>query len=157
MHSEVFFFFKPVNFEPKGIPFGSKSKGKLSPQSYPIQFERKWKYSFVSVPTCEVRKAFGGPTCCITHCRAKYWPLPFLKSFFFKRLQCHIIVNIKVKVALQLRTPIQHFRKDGHCFDIFFITFSKSLYIIFFFIFMLINLLQVSEETFFFKYIYKFI
>ena len=34
--------------EPNRIPFGSKSKGKLSPQSYPIQFERKWKYSFLS-------------------------------------------------------------------------------------------------------------
>ena len=31
------------------IPFGSKSKGKLSPRSYPIQFERNWKYSFLSV------------------------------------------------------------------------------------------------------------
>ena len=26
----------------------SKSIGKLSPRSYPIQFERKWKYSFLS-------------------------------------------------------------------------------------------------------------
>ena len=43
----------PVDFEPNGIPFGfpfgSKSKGKLSPRSYPIQFERKLKYSFISV------------------------------------------------------------------------------------------------------------
>ena len=31
------------------IPFGSKSKGKLSPRSYPIQFERKCKCSFLSV------------------------------------------------------------------------------------------------------------
>ena len=30
-------------------PFGSKSKGKLSPRSYPIQCERKGKYSFLSV------------------------------------------------------------------------------------------------------------
>ena len=37
------------NFEPNGILFGSKSKGRLSPRSYPIQFERKWKYSFLSV------------------------------------------------------------------------------------------------------------
>ena len=36
------------NFEPNGIPFGSKLKGKLSPRSYPIQCERKWKYSFLS-------------------------------------------------------------------------------------------------------------
>ena len=39
----------PYNFEPNGIPFGSKSKGKLSPRSYPIQHERKRKYSFLSV------------------------------------------------------------------------------------------------------------
>ena len=39
----------PFDFEPNGIPFGSKSKGQLSPRSYPIQFERKWKYSFVNV------------------------------------------------------------------------------------------------------------
>ena len=39
----------PFNFEPDGNPSASKSKGKLSPRSYPIQVERKWKYSFVSV------------------------------------------------------------------------------------------------------------
>jgi len=41
----------PFNFEPNRIPFGSKSKGKLSPRSYPFQFERKLKHSFLSVPT----------------------------------------------------------------------------------------------------------
>ena len=35
--------------EPNGTQFGSKSKGNLSPKSYPIQCERKWKYSFLSV------------------------------------------------------------------------------------------------------------
>ena len=39
----------PFDFEPNGIQFGSKSKGKLSPGSYPIQFERKWNTSFRSV------------------------------------------------------------------------------------------------------------
>ena len=39
----------PFDFEPNGIPFGSKIKEKLSPRSYPIQFERKWKYSFLSL------------------------------------------------------------------------------------------------------------
>ena len=34
----------PFDFEPNGNPFGSKSKGKLSPRSYPIQCERKGKY-----------------------------------------------------------------------------------------------------------------
>ena len=41
----------PFDFEPSGVSFGSKSKGKLTPQPYPIQFERKWKYSFLSVET----------------------------------------------------------------------------------------------------------
>ena len=38
----------PLDFEPNGNPFGSKSIGKMSPRSYPIQCERKWKYSFLS-------------------------------------------------------------------------------------------------------------
>ena len=29
----------PFDFEPNRIPFGSNSKGKLSPRSYAIQFE----------------------------------------------------------------------------------------------------------------------
>ena len=37
------------DFESNRIPFGSESKGKLSPRSYPIQSESKWKYSFLSV------------------------------------------------------------------------------------------------------------
>ena len=36
------------DFEPNGIPFSSKSKIKLSSRSYPLQLERKWKYSFPS-------------------------------------------------------------------------------------------------------------
>ena len=36
------------DFEPNEIPFGSKSNEKLSPRSYPIQCESKWKYSFHS-------------------------------------------------------------------------------------------------------------
>ena len=39
----------PFDIEPNGIPFGSESKGKLSSRSYPIQCEREWKCSFVSV------------------------------------------------------------------------------------------------------------
>ena len=41
----------PFDFEPNGLLFGSKSKGKLSTWSYPIQYERKWKTSFLSVAT----------------------------------------------------------------------------------------------------------
>ena len=37
------------DYQPNGFSFGSKSKVKLSPRSYSIQFERKWKYSFFSV------------------------------------------------------------------------------------------------------------
>ena len=36
-HGDSFTF----DFELNGIPFGSKSIGKLSPQSHPIEFERK--------------------------------------------------------------------------------------------------------------------
>ena len=39
----------PFNFDPNGIPFVPKLKGKLSLRSYPIQFERKWNTSFLSV------------------------------------------------------------------------------------------------------------
>ena len=41
----------PLDFKPNRIPFGSKSKGKLPRRSYPIQCERKGKYSFLSVRT----------------------------------------------------------------------------------------------------------
>ena len=44
----------PIDFEPNRISFGSKSKGKLSPRSYPIQFERKWKSIFPSVRNREI-------------------------------------------------------------------------------------------------------
>ena len=36
-----------IDFEPNGIPFGSKSKRKLSPRSHPSQCGRKWKHSFL--------------------------------------------------------------------------------------------------------------
>ena len=39
----------PFGFEPNEILFVSKPKRKLSPRSYSIQCERKWKYSFLSV------------------------------------------------------------------------------------------------------------
>ena len=42
----------PFNFEPNGVPFGSKSKWKVSPRSYHIQCERKWKFSFLSASNC---------------------------------------------------------------------------------------------------------
>ena len=38
----------PFDFEPNAFPFGSESKRKLSLRSYPIQYERNWKYSFLS-------------------------------------------------------------------------------------------------------------
>ena len=38
----------PIDFKPNGIPFGSKSKEKLSPRLYPILCVMKWKFSFLS-------------------------------------------------------------------------------------------------------------
>ena len=46
----------PFDFEPKGIPFGSKSKGKLSLRSYPNQFERKWNTSFLSAEAMHTKR-----------------------------------------------------------------------------------------------------
>ena len=48
----------PFDFDSNGFPFGSKSKGKLSPRSDPIQFERKWNTSFLSVCTLIPRVSF---------------------------------------------------------------------------------------------------
>ena len=47
----------PLDFEPNEIPFVSKSKGKLLPRSYPIQFERKWNASFLSAGISSVSGA----------------------------------------------------------------------------------------------------
>ena len=46
----------PLDFEQNGSQFGSKSKGKLSPRSYPIQYERKWNTSFLSVADTKTRR-----------------------------------------------------------------------------------------------------
>ena len=61
----------PFDFEPNGNPFGSKSKGKLSQRSYPIQFERKLNTSFLSV-----RLTIGGGRGCLSS-RNKYRILVF--------------------------------------------------------------------------------
>ena len=45
----------PFDFEPTG----SKPKGKLSPRSYPIPCERKWKYNFLSVASFAVTFVAG--------------------------------------------------------------------------------------------------
>ena len=39
----------PFDFEANGVPFDLKLNGKLSTRSYPIQCERKWKYSVLRV------------------------------------------------------------------------------------------------------------
>ena len=57
----------PFDFEPNRIPFGSKSKGKLSPRSYPIHCERKWKHSFLSVGTYERKKRKFNSSCDIKY------------------------------------------------------------------------------------------
>ena len=54
----------PFYFEPNGIPYGSKLKGKLSPRPYPIRFERKWMHSSLSAPHANIAK------CRLNACRA---------------------------------------------------------------------------------------
>ena len=64
----------PFDFEPNEIQFGLKLKGKLSPRSSPIQFERKRKYSFLSVSeTClwcywKTRRLFAKVFSIAEHC-----------------------------------------------------------------------------------------
>ena len=53
----------PFDFEPNGIPFVSKSKGKLSPRSYPIKYERKWKHSFLGDKNCSLYIGLGFVWC----------------------------------------------------------------------------------------------
>ena len=61
----------PFDFESNGLPFGSKSKRKLSPRSDPIEFERrKWKYSFRSVYS-STRRLREGIICRAKHCEAR--------------------------------------------------------------------------------------
>jgi len=50
------------DFELNGIPFDSRSRGKLSPRSYPIQFERNWKYRFLSA-SCPDWKNYSDGAC----------------------------------------------------------------------------------------------
>ena len=47
--------------EANGILFGSKSKRKLSPRPYPIQCERKWNNSFISVLAKCLQTLYDGP------------------------------------------------------------------------------------------------
>ena len=90
----------PFDFEPNGVPFVSKSKGKLSPWSYPIQCERKWKHNFLSV---------GGRECVTvyTHVQKKnkknnlYWYYisavstigQYEKKNIFSKIECNQIFD----------------------------------------------------------------
>ena len=56
----------PFDFEPNGIPIDSKSKGKLAPQPYTIQFERKWN-TFFSVYVYKKKNIHKDLTCIHTH------------------------------------------------------------------------------------------
>ena len=45
----------PFDFVPNGISLGSKSRGKLSPRTHNILFERKWKSSFlIALPSTRI-------------------------------------------------------------------------------------------------------
>ena len=52
----------PFDFEPNGILFGLKSKGKLSPRSYPIQCEKNWIYSFLTSLVLDIGHYFCSKT-----------------------------------------------------------------------------------------------
>ena len=53
--------------EPNGFPIGSKSKGKLSARSYPIEFESKWKYILTKKLRCSEGGAPNHPFMNVNH------------------------------------------------------------------------------------------
>ena len=71
----------PFDFEPNGVPFGSKSKGKVSPRSYPIQCERKYKYCFLTVPVFFI--GGGGRWICMIIYATVYHVNPIYFSVFY--------------------------------------------------------------------------
>ena len=78
----------PFDFEPNEIPFGSKSKGKLSP--YPIQCERKCKYSFLSVVDSRIKKLKSVAVLDEHDSRQRYRKLFHCVELFIKH---HILAN----------------------------------------------------------------
>ena len=80
------------DFEPKGIPFGSKSKGKLSPRSYSIQCERKWIHSFLSARKqckylCLLGKPYKERMAPYIGCTRQRKKTGFIPSVFFSMLK----------------------------------------------------------------------
>ena len=51
----------PFDFEQHGISFSSKSKGKLSPQLFPIRYERKLKSSLFFSLRVSLQEQINGP------------------------------------------------------------------------------------------------
>ena len=47
MEYDIDIYSFPLDYEPNGIPLGLWYKGKLSPGSYSIHFEIKWKSVFL--------------------------------------------------------------------------------------------------------------
>ena len=47
------------DFEPNGFPFGSKSKGKLSPWSYLIQYKRRLLLGFLPPESLRISQHYG--------------------------------------------------------------------------------------------------
>ena len=88
----------PFDFGPNGILFGSKSKGKLSPRPYPILFERKWKYSFISVSQIRCR------------CDHKNRSLRTDRRF-------RDVITIVVTVLLSIVNQMEYDRGDSSPFD----------------------------------------
>ena len=93
----------PFDFEPNGIKFGSKLKGKLSPRSYPIQLERKWNTSFLSascrgasVSVRVIGVDFPARRLNLVF-RVKFWER-FRKTFFEKNIFRSVFLDTKKKL-----------------------------------------------------------
>ena len=92
----------PFDFEPNGSPFGSKSKRKLLPRSYPIQFERKWKYSFLSAVSYSYMHDL------------MYSIFRDILRSMFRDILCSILRDICVRYILEIQKCIAG-RRDPAC------------------------------------------
>ena len=111
----------PFDSEPNGIPFGSKSKGKLSSRSYPIQCERNWKYSFLSVTDVPISSSHIRLRNTITAFLVgkfvhvcKSWNATFTFTNNDKKEQNWHSVNLKgIPVPILFRGPLNWLRENS--------------------------------------------
>ena len=89
----------PFDFEPNGNTFGSKSKGKLSPRSYPIRCEGKWKYSFLSVYVDGLGRLYQ----LLSNALSQYWHASYPIGDFHHQLELPLKGRFYVSIVRAIR------------------------------------------------------